>query len=123
MRNTHREQMFSALPPNSDVARCARHFAFVPTRDSCTAANGRTRRAAGSPSPEGWFRVSLRSQIAACQQSRTMRLQRTRDKTIRRQIEKLAQHWSWVPPLFAFFVLTYRRICKIAGEGKSIPYD
>src|SRR5664279_3794505 len=22
--------MFSALPPNSDVARCGRHFAFVP---------------------------------------------------------------------------------------------
>jgi hypothetical protein len=33
MRNTHREEMFSALPPNSDVARCDRHFAFVPTGD------------------------------------------------------------------------------------------
>ena len=31
LRNTHREQMSSALPPNSDVARCGRHFAFVPT--------------------------------------------------------------------------------------------
>jgi hypothetical protein len=30
MRNTHREQIFSALPPNSDVARCGRYFAFVP---------------------------------------------------------------------------------------------
>src|SRR5664280_1628155 len=37
-----------------------RHPKTFTPRDSCTAANGRTRRAAGSPSPEGWFRVSLR---------------------------------------------------------------
>jgi hypothetical protein len=28
--NTLCEQMFSASPPNSDIARCNRHFAFVP---------------------------------------------------------------------------------------------
>jgi hypothetical protein len=26
--------MFSALPPNSDVARCGRYFAFVPLADN-----------------------------------------------------------------------------------------
>jgi hypothetical protein len=33
MRNTHPEQMSSVSPPNSDIARCGRHFAFVPTGD------------------------------------------------------------------------------------------
>src|SRR3984885_14809102 len=31
--------MFSALHPNLDVARCGRHFAFVPGTGSCSAAN------------------------------------------------------------------------------------
>jgi hypothetical protein len=30
MRNTHPEEMSSALPPNPDIARRGRHFAFVP---------------------------------------------------------------------------------------------
>src|SRR6266478_3911969 len=30
LRNTQHEQMSSALPSNSDIARCSRHFAFVP---------------------------------------------------------------------------------------------
>jgi hypothetical protein len=30
MRNTRREQMPSALLPNSDIARRIRHFVFVP---------------------------------------------------------------------------------------------
>ena len=33
MRNTLCEQMFSASPPNSDIARCGRHFAFGPIPD------------------------------------------------------------------------------------------
>jgi hypothetical protein len=32
--------MFSALPPNSDIARRSQHVSNVPTRDSCTAAAG-----------------------------------------------------------------------------------
>jgi hypothetical protein len=30
--------MFSGSPLNSEITRCARHFAFVPTADSCTSA-------------------------------------------------------------------------------------
>ena len=33
MRNTLCEQMLSDSPPNSDIARCDRHFAFVPRGD------------------------------------------------------------------------------------------
>src|ERR1700692_3224736 len=33
IRRTHYEHMFFALPPNSDIARCSRHFAFVPIGD------------------------------------------------------------------------------------------
>jgi hypothetical protein len=34
MRNTHPEQMSSALPPKSDIARRDRHFAFVPGEET-----------------------------------------------------------------------------------------
>ena len=30
MRKSQAEQMYSALPSNSDIARCSRHFEFVP---------------------------------------------------------------------------------------------
>jgi hypothetical protein len=33
LRNTHPEEMSSALPPNPDIARRGRHFAFVPCVD------------------------------------------------------------------------------------------
>src|ERR1039457_2888393 len=33
MRNTHPKHMSSALPPNSDITRPGRHFAFVPGTD------------------------------------------------------------------------------------------
>ncbi len=33
LRRTQYEHMFSALPSNSDIARCNRHFAFVPQPD------------------------------------------------------------------------------------------
>jgi hypothetical protein len=33
LRRTHHEHMSSASPPNSDIALCSRHFAFVPGRD------------------------------------------------------------------------------------------
>jgi hypothetical protein len=36
IRRTHYEHMFSALPLNSDIARCSRHFAFVPTAEVAT---------------------------------------------------------------------------------------
>jgi hypothetical protein len=48
------------------------------------------------------FKVSPRSQIATCQQSRSMQSWQTRDKALRRQIEKLAQQWSWAPSLICF---------------------
>src|SRR5450631_4482204 len=32
-RRTHYEHMFSALPPNSDIARCSRHVGKVPTAE------------------------------------------------------------------------------------------
>ena len=38
LRRTQCEHMFSALPSNSDIARCSRHFAFVPTPDILGAA-------------------------------------------------------------------------------------
>jgi hypothetical protein len=64
----------------------------------------------------------LTSHIATCQQNRPTESRQTRDKTVRPQIEKPARQLSWAPPLFALFVLRYRRICKVAGEGKSIPF-
>ena len=39
MRNTHLEQMFSALHPKADSSQTSRHDRFVPIPDSCTAAN------------------------------------------------------------------------------------
>src|SRR4030081_3556121 len=39
LRRTHCEQMSSGWPLKADLAQCSRHFAFVPTGDSCTAAN------------------------------------------------------------------------------------
>src|SRR5882724_4278326 len=33
LRRSQYEHMFSALPPNSDIARCSWHFAFVPGAD------------------------------------------------------------------------------------------
>ena len=62
------------------------------------------RRLARSPPLQGSFRASLRSQIATGQQNRPMQSRQTRDKTLRRQIEKLAQPLSWVPPLFFCFI-------------------
>ena len=39
LRNTQREQMFSGLPRVTDIVRSVRLVRFVPTPDSCTAAN------------------------------------------------------------------------------------
>src|ERR1700730_7461468 len=38
LRRTHCEQMSSGLPLIANIARCSRHFAFVPNSDSCSAA-------------------------------------------------------------------------------------
>jgi hypothetical protein len=88
------------------------HGATDPTRSS----RAKCRRLARSPPLRDSFRASLRSQIAAGQQNRPMQSRQTRDKTLRRQIEKLAQPLSCVPPLFALFVPRYRRLCEIAGQ-------
>src|SRR5258708_36298241 len=53
----HREHMFSALPPRTDIERPVRHVRFVPTTDSCAAANGISirspRRSARAVSAKG----------------------------------------------------------------------
>jgi hypothetical protein len=54
VRRTQYEYMSSDLRSNSDIAQRRRHFAFVPTRNSCTAANGisiRSSRRRGQPMP------------------------------------------------------------------------
>src|SRR5713226_1307534 len=43
IRRTHYEHMFSALPPNSDIARRSRHFAFVPPQADISSLNRSTR--------------------------------------------------------------------------------
>jgi len=113
-RKRHQHLAGSAPKPGSFDDQGREHAATDPTRSS----RATCRRLARSPPLQGSFRASssLRSQIATCQHSRPMQSRQTRDKTIRRQLEKLAQPLSWVPPLFALFVLRYRRICKIAGQ-------
>src|SRR5258705_6298465 len=37
LRRTQSEHMFSALPSNSDIAQCGRHFAFCQDQKSSTA--------------------------------------------------------------------------------------
>jgi len=39
MRNTHPEQMFSALPSKADSCRTSRHDRFVPNPDTCELSN------------------------------------------------------------------------------------
>ncbi len=76
------------------------------------------RRGLGKPG----LRASPRSQIAICRQNKTVRSRQTRGKAIRQHIKKLARYLSWVPPLFAV-LLRCRRICRIAGQDKSISCD
>jgi hypothetical protein len=73
LRRTQCEHMSSGLLPNSDIARRIRHFAFVPSGDSCTAAmsgkfqpvmgrvqRGRRSRSVASRSRSAWSEASRR---------------------------------------------------------------
>ena len=71
LRNTQTEHIFSGLPPTSDIARCSRHFAFVPLPDSYTVegsdfftSSARTSSAGGTVRPSGlrsgWERIDRR---------------------------------------------------------------
>jgi hypothetical protein len=62
LRRTQNEYMFSALPPNPDIARCSRDVSKVPPTDSCTAANSifiRSPSSAIAISVDGTFTSSL----------------------------------------------------------------
>jgi hypothetical protein len=48
MRNTRREQMPSALLPNSDIARRIRHFVFVPNPEVEEILNNQDAEALGA---------------------------------------------------------------------------
>jgi hypothetical protein len=111
-QNRHQHLARSAPRPGSFDDQGREHDATDPTRSS----RATCRRLARSPPLQDSFRASQRSQIATGQQNRPMQSRQTRDKTRRRQIERLAQPLSCVPPLFALFVLRYRRICEIAGQ-------
>src|SRR5437762_182186 len=45
LRRTQYEHMFSALPPNSDIARCSRHVSKVPTAEIPEQRSSLTQRA------------------------------------------------------------------------------
>src|ERR1700730_15802227 len=49
LRKTQYKHMSSALPPNSDIARCSRHFGFVPPIP------GASRRAGSIPGAQRTF--------------------------------------------------------------------
>jgi hypothetical protein len=58
MRNNQPEQMSSAFPSNSDIARRGRHFAFVPLNETARAV-GAAAWGAGVPAMDGrWERVA-----------------------------------------------------------------
>lgn len=120
-----REPRPKSRPKAAPAPKCAKASRIIQARSrarrrrSCAVIARDVRPVARSLPLPSSFSASPRSQIATGQQNRAARSQQTRDKAIRRQIETLAQQLSWVPPLFAFFVLRYRHIRKIA-EGKTL---
>src|SRR6266404_2522118 len=78
----HREHMFSALPPRTDIERPVRHVRFVPRRDSCAAANqhlysitssARASSAGGMMTPSAFavFKLITRSNLVGCSTGRS----------------------------------------------------
>src|SRR6476646_3146045 len=53
LRRTQSEYMFSALPPNSDIARHSRHVSKVPEADSCSATRRYSITSSARASNEG----------------------------------------------------------------------
>jgi hypothetical protein len=71
MRNTRRQQMFSELPPISDIAQHERRVRKVPISVSCTAANrifgvGEQRVGSLKPSAMAALRLIINSNLVGC---------------------------------------------------------
>jgi hypothetical protein len=125
--------MFSALPPNSDVARCGRHFAFVHTTDSRSAANKfdhsitsstRAERVGGivNPSALAVFRLMTSSTLVLCwigKSAGLAPLRRVRGKVEFDGQERLSSQTlldMLEVPQRSRTAGTYRRVAKLMAE-------